>query len=104
MGCLRSATIVQPQKYSEENEQIRVKARGYKPWLRVTKVEGDSVYCRIDYTSDSKRGHLQLVLHKDAIEEIATIKTRPHSFSIFVGGVVIGGAITFGIVGLMVSD
>ena len=104
LSCMKTVATVELQKYWWEGKEIGVRAHGYKPWMRLTKVEGDSVYCRIDYTSDSKKGSLLLVLHKDSIEEIAKIKTRPHPFLTFLVGIATGGAISFAIVGLIVSN
>ncbi len=43
-GCYKRVAVGQPQERWWENGKVWVKARGYKNWIKVTKVQSDSVY------------------------------------------------------------
>ena len=44
VGCYRRVPVRQPQEIWWEKGKVWVKAKGYKDWIKVIKVQSDSVY------------------------------------------------------------
>ncbi len=101
-GCMKRITIIDPEDNWWKEDKTIVKAQGFESWMYVIKVEADSVYCKVSYDSETKAGSV-VVIPLASIERIAKENIKLNPFGIFFIGMLIGGAITFTIVGIHIS-
>ena len=90
-ACTKAVRIGEPDRYSWQSAIL--KSDNHKPWLKVIKVEGDSVFCEIPYKSESSEGSLIVTVHKNSIRQVVKEHKRMHPVGVFFTGGAIGTAL-----------
>ena len=93
LGCTQRVSIREPEQYWWIEEKTWVKVKGHKQWLKVIKVEADSVYGKIPNISSTVASDSLAVLHLSAVALIK--KEQINTFGTLLSGIVIGAFIGF---------
>ena len=75
VGCYGRVPVRQPQEIWWEKGKVWVKAKGYKDWIKVIKVQSDSVYGKTRLSGLDESFH-DVVIPLEIVERIEREKMR----------------------------
>lgn len=99
-SCMKRVPITEPRDYWWQGGHTWVKVQGSERWIRVRKVEADSVYGEIPgrtYPSPDT----MVVIPLDSVEQIE--REEMDRLSTLLSGIFIGGFVGFVAIGILVS-